>query len=306
MPGSSGGPRRQLTERLAAQRAPGGALQPGVGTPRAGAHAAGDLVREAEALPSDRVRDGRAVRDLLHHQPQLLAVEQPLDRLVQQPALHHPRHQPLRSGARQRGGDHALELGAGENSRHGPLGDAVGEHSVRDPPRQLDRLGAVEDGVDRLVRQNRLRDALEHCIAHHVAAQRLDQRALERAPERALHERAAEHRSTSCSTVWDSSAASTVAVAARARGSPAQRDGTADGEHDHRAGRTAQSTSRAHVQSISGMARTPDRQTFGAFLPTWYKLRPNGAGDHAIRRSSCPRGPRRPASSPFFYSWRFS
>src|SRR5204863_3026671 len=59
------------------------ALQAGVGAIGADPNLPGNLLSEADALPSDGIGHRRAVRDLVHEHPELLALEQSLDDRVE-------------------------------------------------------------------------------------------------------------------------------------------------------------------------------------------------------------------------------
>ncbi len=115
--GLDGGDRRR--RRLAPQQAPRQALHLGVGGARAVADDARDLVGEPEALRPDRVGDGGAAGDLVHQQPQLLALQQAVDELVEQLAVDHALRDRRRLGARE----HPLECLAGED----PVDDLDGQ-----------------------------------------------------------------------------------------------------------------------------------------------------------------------------------
>src|SRR4051794_19164995 len=67
-----------------------------VARPRSGARLRSELLGEADALMRDRLPHRGALRDLVHEQPEVLALEQPRHGLVDEPALDHPGHEPLR------------------------------------------------------------------------------------------------------------------------------------------------------------------------------------------------------------------
>src|SRR4051794_28539333 len=82
--------------RLPPEQPPRDALDARIRLLRAVANYARHLLREPGALVRDRLGHRRAACHLVHEQPQVLALEQPCDGLVEQPALDHAGHEPLR------------------------------------------------------------------------------------------------------------------------------------------------------------------------------------------------------------------
>src|ERR671916_3423001 len=100
-------------------------LEPRVGVVRARAHTVGDLVGKAHALPTDCVRDGWALRDLLDNKPQILAVDHSSDHLVGEPAVDRLAKDSWDRGTLEHRGDEPFELGSVENAAHGLLDDPI-------------------------------------------------------------------------------------------------------------------------------------------------------------------------------------
>src|SRR3954447_7372332 len=107
--------------RLPPEQAPRDALDAGVGLLRALAHHARHLLREPDALVRYRLGHRRAARHLVDEQPQVLALEQARDGLVEQLALDHARDEPLRLRAVEHAFAEARGAGALERGRHDPL-----------------------------------------------------------------------------------------------------------------------------------------------------------------------------------------
>ena len=167
---------------------------------RALAHVVGDLVGEAHALLGDRIRDGRALGDLVDERPQSLTlgkprhglVHDPCDRLVRQTALDGALDEALHPRALQRLSDHALdtraaqagdqriaeplalkcglyeplELRAIEHTRRHLLGDPVRQQAVHDPLWRAGGFGTRENPLRHLLHER----GSEHHVQCHPAS----------------------------------------------------------------------------------------------------------------------------------------